>query len=81
MIMKKKIKKLSLDQAAKEMAAVIQPYLDRLPPTEKKKRVRAFNRLAAEAHSRLQDNSPGTGAMPGAKRRTPGREGVAQESK
>jgi hypothetical protein len=52
--MKKQAKKLSLNEAAKRMSKIAQDYLDRLSPTERERKLKAFQALATKASSRLQ---------------------------
>jgi len=42
LVKKKTTKKLTLNQAAKKMAAITQKYLEALPQKEKEKRIKAF---------------------------------------
>lgn len=69
MIMKKQAKKLSLNQAAKRMAKITQDYLDRLPPAERQRKLKAFQALAAEASSRLRREPADIHATSGTSRR------------
>lgn len=70
MTMKKQAKKLSLNEAAKRMAKVTQEYLDRLPPTERERRLKAFQAVVAETAARLSKDPSGTAAKPGRVLRT-----------
>ena len=70
--MKTKGKKLTLNQAAKRMAKITQEYLDRLPPTERERKLKAFQALAAKASSQLQRDPADIPAMSGISRRALG---------
>ena len=67
--MKKLAKKLTLNKAARRMAKVTQDYLDRLPPTERDRKLKAFQALAAKASSRLQREPADIRATSGTSRR------------
>ena len=69
--MKKQAKKLSLNEAARRMAKITQDYLDRLPPAERERRLKAFQAVVAETASRLSKDPSGTAAKPGRVLRTP----------
>ena len=68
--MKKQSKKLSLNEASRRMAKITQDYLDRLPPTEQERRLKAFQAVVAETASRLSKDPSGTAAKPGRVLRT-----------
>ena len=51
LVKKKTTKKLTLNQAAKKMAAITQKYLDTLPQKEKEKRIKAFQLVVNDVSS------------------------------
>lgn len=67
--MKKQAKKLSLNEASRRMAKITQDYLDRLPPAERERKLKAFQALAVEASARLQRGTAEIHATPGTNRR------------
>jgi hypothetical protein len=56
---KMKSGKLSLTQAAEKLALLTEKQLASLPPTQRHKKIQAFNALASEASSRLTRNRRG----------------------
>ena len=51
--------KLSLAKAAEKLAQLTEQHLASLPPAQRRKKIQAFNALAAEATSRLTGNRRG----------------------
>ena len=51
LVKKKTSKRLTLNQAAKKMAAITQKYLGTLPQKEKEKRIKAFQSVVNDASS------------------------------
>ncbi len=47
--MKKSKRKITLDEAADKLATLTQDYLDKLPPKERERRLKAFKAVADEA--------------------------------
>ena len=54
-----KNKKLSLAKAAEQLAILTAQHLASLPPAQRRKKIQAFNALAAEASARLARNRDG----------------------